>query len=192
MIASLLAVACPGTARADLFLTPFVGIKFAGETKIVVLETGGAGNAKFTLGGIASTLGDGLFGLEADVGYVPRFFERASGNLIASSHVLTIMGNVVIAAPRKLTGYALRPFISGGGGLMHVGIDDIAGALPVDTKHFAVNVGGGASGGLTDLTSVRFELRYFQSIGNSDEDNIGFGSTSLSFWRAAVGLTLRY
>jgi hypothetical protein len=173
-------------------LTPFVGLKFAGQTRIVVLETGGAGNAKFALGAIASRLGDGLFGLEADVGYVPRFFERASGNLISSSHVLTVMGNVVLAAPRSLTGYALRPFLSGGAGLMHIGIDDIAGALPVDTKHFAVNVGGGASGGLTDLTSVRFELRYFRSMGNSNGDNISFGSTNLSFWRAGVGLTLRY
>ena len=182
--------ATPVTASADWFLTPFAGFKFAGESRIVDLEHG-ASNTKFTLGGIVGLIGDGLLGVEADVGYSPRFFERSSGVLIARSHVLTIMGNVVVSAPRELTGDSLRPFVSGGGGLMHVEIDDAAGVLPVNSNLFAINVGGGATGRLTDLTSLRFELRYFKSVTIEDEARPILG-TSLSFWRAGVGLTLRY
>ncbi|HXG86695.1 MAG TPA: hypothetical protein VNJ02_00050 [Vicinamibacterales bacterium] len=186
----LMAVA--DTASADWFITPFAGLKFAGSTQLVDLEIGGARNKKFTFGAAATRLGDGLFGVEAEVAYVPRFFERSSGSLIARSHVLTVMGNLVISAPRELTGDSLRPFISGGGGVMHTGIDDVVNVFGVDNKQFAINIGGGATGRLSDVSAVRFDLRYFNSISNGDESNIGFGSTSLRFWRAAVGITLRY
>jgi hypothetical protein len=180
----------PALAHADWFLTPFVGLKFAGVTQIADLESG-ASNTKLTYGGIVGLIDDGIFGLEGEVGYSPRFFERSSGILVARSHVLTIMGNVVLSAPRDITGDSLRPFISGGGGLMHVNIDDVIDVLG-STNSFAINVGGGATGRLTDVTSLRFELRYFRSITNEDTQTVGFGSTRLSFWRAGAGLTLRY
>ncbi len=184
-------VAFPGSARADWYLTPFVGLKFAGDTRIADLESG-ASNTKLTYGGIVGLIDDRVLGVEADFGYSPRFFERSSGTLVARSHVLTLMGNVVLSAPRALTGDSLRPFVSGGAGLMHVNIDDVAGVLGTRKNSFGINVGGGATGRLTDVTSLRFELRYFRSITNDDPEAIGFGSTRLSFWRAGVGLTLRY
>jgi hypothetical protein len=183
----LLSVAAP--ARADFFVTPFAGIKFAGNARIVDLESG-ASNAKFTLGGMAGVLSDGLFGVEADVTYVPRFFERSTGILVARSHVLTVMGNVMVAAPLSLTQYSLRPFVSGGAGLMHINIEDVADAIPVDSNLFGVNVGGGAMGPLTSALDVRFELRWFKSVTTGDATPLLPGS-ALSFWRAAVGLTIR-
>lgn len=186
----VLLIAFPATASAQWLLTPFVGVKFAGKTLLVDLDEG-ASNTKLTFGGIVGRIGDGIFGIEADVGYTPRFFERSSGLLVARSHVITVMGNVVIAMPRDITGDSLRPFFSGGGGLMRVDIDDVGDVLPVSSNLFAINVGGGATGRLTDLTSLRFELRYFKSSTNESEDILRPG-TSLSFWRAGVGLTLRY
>jgi hypothetical protein len=187
---AFLLAAWPATARADWFLTPFAAIKFAGATRLADLESG-ASNTKFTLGAIGGMIGDGILGVEGDLGYTPRFFERSSGILVARSHVLTLMGNVVLAVPREITGDSLRPFLSGGGGLVRVRIDDVAGALPVSSNLFGINIGGGATGRLTDLTSLRFELRYFKSVTSEEEDIVRRG-TSLSFWRAAVGLTLRY
>jgi hypothetical protein len=189
-IVVVLTVARVDTASAEWFVTPFIGFKFAGDTSFVDLEQG-ASNTKLTIGASAGWLGPGILGVEADFGYTPRFFERSSGNLVASSQVLTLMGNVVMTVPRALTGYSLRPFVSGGGGLMHVGIDDIAQAIPVDSNVFGIDVGGGAVGDLTNRTSVRFDLRYFKSVSQAEEDNVGFGPTRLSFWRAAVGLTIR-
>lgn len=179
----------PSPARADFFFTPFAGIKFAGDASIIDLDQG-ASNARFTLGGMAGILGDGMLGVEADVTYVPRFFERSSGTLVRRSHVLTVMGNVMLAVPRTVTGYSLRPFLSGGAGLMHVNIDDVVEVLPVESKFFGVNVGGGAMGPLNELLDVRFELRWFKSVTTGDETPLLPGS-ALSFWRAAVGLTIR-
>lgn len=189
-IAVALSMASPASASAEWFVTPFIGFKFAGDTNFVDLEQG-ASNTKLTIGASAGFVGPGILGVEADLGYSPRFFERSSGSLVASSQVLTLMGNLVVTAPRTLTGYSLRPFVSGGGGLMHVGIDDVAGIIPVDSNVFAIDVGGGAVGDLTNRTSVRFDLRYFRSVSQAEEDNVGFGNTRLSFWRAAVGLTIR-
>jgi hypothetical protein len=185
-----LALAAAAPAQADWFVAPFVGLKFAGRTNLVDLEQG-AGNTKAALGVTAGFLGDGLFGVETDITHYPRFFERSGANLVARSHVFTLMGNVTVAAPRDLTGYALRPFVSGGAGWMDVGIDDVADIFDVSSNLFGVNVGGGAVGGLTARTSVRFDLRYFKSVTTDDEERVGFGSARLSFWRAGVGLTIR-
>lgn len=189
ILALALLLTSPAVVSADWFITPFVGLKFAGDTNLVDLESG-ASNTKLTLGGIVGWLDERVLGFEADIGYSPRFFERSSGILVARSHVITVMGNVVLSVPQELTGDSLRPFISGGAGLMRIGIDDVAGLLPVNSNLFGVNIGGGATGRLTPVSSVRFELRYFKSVTNDDEA-VREG-TSLSFWRAGVGLTLRY
>jgi opacity protein-like surface antigen len=179
----------PAPARADFFLTPFAAIKFAGSASIIDLESG-ASNTKFALGGMAGFLGDGVLGAEADVTYVPRFFERSSGSLVARSHVLTFMGNVMLAAPRSATQYSLRPFVSGGAGLMQINIDDVADVIPIDTNLFGVNVGGGATGPLTNMLDVRFELRWFKSVTTGDATPL-LPRSALSFWRAAIGFTIR-
>jgi hypothetical protein len=183
-------LAAARTASAEWFITPFIGVKFAGDTNFIDLEQG-ASNTKLTLGAAAGFVGDGLLGVEGELGYSPRFFERSSGSLVARSNVLTLMGNVIITAPRALTGYSLRPFVSGGGGLIHVGIHDVADVLSVDTNLFGINVGGGAVGVLTTRTSVRFDLRYFKSVSAEEEASPGIGPTRISFWRASVGLAIR-
>ena len=187
--AFVLSLFAPVPAHADFFITPFAGIKFAGDASIVQLDFG-ASNTKFTLGGMVGVLGDGVFGVEADVAYVPRFFERSAGTLVRRSHVLTVMGNVMVAVPRSVTGYSLRPFVSGGAGLMQVNIDDVIDVLPVDSNLFGINVGGGAMGPLTNLVDVRLELRWFKSVTTGNETPL-LPRSALSFWRAAVGLTIR-
>jgi hypothetical protein len=177
-------------ARAEWFITPFLGVKFAGSTNFPDLEQG-AGNTKLTLGAAAGVVGEGLFGVETELGYSPRFFERSNGSLIARSNVLTLMGNVIITAPRALTGYSLRPFVSGGGGLIHVGIQDVADILSVSENLFGVNAGGGAVGVLTPRTSMRFDLRFFKSVTKGDAENVVVAGPGISFWRASVGLAIR-
>jgi opacity protein-like surface antigen len=188
-LALALVLVTPGRSAADWFVTPFIGLKFAGDTTLADLDSG-ASNTKFSLGAVTGWVDASVLGVEAEFGYSPRFFERSSGNLVASSHVITIMGNVVLSVPQAITGDSLRPFISGGAGLMRIGIDDAAGLLPVKSNLFGFNVGGGATGRLTDISSLRFELRYFQSL--TDAEEAVREGTSLSFWRAGVGLMLRY
>ena len=145
-----------------------------------------------TVGGSAALLDDGMFGIEVDFGYSPRFFERKnSSGLIARSNVTTLTGNVMVAAPLSVSRDSLRPFVVGGGGLIHIGIQDVADAFPVSSNVVGINVGGGAIGPLTNRTSVRFEMRYFRTV-TEDQDAAAFGPSRLSFWRAAVGVFLKY
>ena len=189
-VVALVTAASATPASAEWFITPFIGVKFAGDTNFPDLEQG-AGSTKLTLGAAAGVVGEGLFGVETELGYSPRFFERSNGSLIARSNVLTLMGNVIITAPRALTGYSLRPFVSGGGGLIHVGIQDVADILSVSENLFGINVGGGAVGVLTPRTSVRFDLRFFKSVTNGDAEHVVVAGPGISFWRASVGLAIR-
>ena len=121
---------------------------------------------------------------------VPRFFERSAGTIVLRSHVFTAMGNVMVAVPRSVTGYSLRPFVSGGAGLMHVGISDVLEIVAVDTNLFGLNVGGGAVGPLSNVLDVRFDLRWFKSVTSGGERPLRPGAP-LAFWRFAVGLSIR-
>lgn len=182
-------VMAPSPASADWYITPVIGAKFKGQTNIVDLERG-ANNTKLSIGVSTSILSDEIFGVEASVGYSPRFFERGGGGgLVARSNVATVMGSVIVAVPRRLTREALRPFGVAGLGLMHIGIADIASIFPVDTNLLGINAGGGAIGQLTGRTSLQFEVRHFRSV-SGESSATAFGATKLSFWRATVGVSL--
>jgi hypothetical protein len=64
-------------AAADWLFTPFLGGTFAPQIPIVNLEQS-AGTTKVVVGGSTALLSDGIFGIEGDFGYSPRFFERSS------------------------------------------------------------------------------------------------------------------
>jgi hypothetical protein len=181
----------PAPAAADWIVTPFIGLKMGGDTNFVDLDQG-AGSTKLTLGGSAGVLSDGIFGIEADFGYSPRFFETSTrGRLVFQSAVTTLMGNVLVTAPREWTRESLRPYFIGGLGLMHATIDDVAGVFQVNSNLLGLSLGGGAIGSITTRTSLRFDLRHFKNI-SKEETPVGFGTTRLGFWRATAGLTLRY
>ncbi len=188
------ALAAPGRAAADWLVTPFVGTKIAGETTFTLTNSlngqNGAGEKKPTLGGSAGWLGNGIFGVEAEFGLTPDFFGRGTQQLVTSSSVSTLTGNVMFAVPRSYTGDSLRPYTVAGVGLMHVGIQDLIALSRVNANLLALTFGGGAIGPVTPRASLRFELRYFRNLtGQSDAP---VGGTRLSFWRASVGIAIKY
>lgn len=182
----------PARASADWFLTPFYGVSFGSQTSLVDLEDA-AGTSKQVFGGSISLMGPGIVGVEGDVAYAPRFFQRDSGaNLVVKSSLATLMGNVVVAAPLSWTRESLRPYAVAGVGLMRASIDDTLGTFQVRDNLLSVNVGGGVMGFFTERTGVRFDLRYFTSLGEPEvATRASFGGAQLSHWRASVGLVLR-
>lgn len=175
-------------------MSPFIGLKFAGNAQPIFADLeDGASNTKMTLGVSVAVLSDNIFGLEGEFGHTPRFFEQ-SGNsdLIARSNVTTLMGNVIVAVPRRITRDSLRPYAVGGVGLMRVSIDDVSDLLPVRENLLALTVGGGAIGHLTNRTSIRIDLRHIRNIKEHDPQvTPGFLQlTGLGFWRATVGVAL--
>lgn len=193
MIVGLLLVLCPHAADADWVFAPFIGSTFAGSTALPDLDQG-ASSSQFIFGGSAGLWTSGIFGLEGDFSYAPRYFETDDPlGVITGSNVFTLGGNVVITTPVSVTRESLRPYIVGGLGWMHASIEEVTPTvLPGRTRNsVAMNFGGGAIGFLTPDVGVRFEVRHFRSLERDEEFLTGETRSLLSFWRATVGVVIR-
>jgi hypothetical protein len=186
-----LLVPCSAQAATEWQIRPYVGVTFNGGTTLLDLE-GGANHPHLVAGISGAMLGD-VIGIEADFGHVPSYFEHGDLHLVSRSGVTTFTGNVVIGIPRHMTTYTLRPYVVGGFGLVHARVDDLNDVFPVRKTLPAIDVGGGATGFLSNRTGLSWELRYFRSVGGSvDPLAISPLPEQLSFWRASMALVIRY
>ena len=83
---------------------------------------------------------------------------------LVSSAVTTLTGNVVIALPKRLAGYGLRPYFSGGAGLTYV---DVLGKFQIVEIHRTLptlSLGGGVTGFLTDRVGLNWDIRRFSTF----------------------------
>jgi hypothetical protein len=197
-VIGILATGVPSVASAEWHLTPLLGLTFQGDTNIFDPQNA-VGNVHWNFGGALTVLGAGPLGVEALVVYTPSFFQadQEEGDdvppvTITGSRSVVIMGNVVLAAPRSWNEYGLRPFLSGGLGLLHASASDARDLLPVRTNLLGYNIGGGAVGFLTARTGLRFDLRYFSNLMEPDDPEIAIGPVQLSYWTASVGVVFRY
>jgi hypothetical protein len=154
-----------------------------------------SGSAQLMFGASTVLLGD-VFGVEADFGRVPGFFERDDEDpQIVRSSVLTLTGNVVVAVPRRFAEYALRPYFAAGFGLIRARSEDDLAAFPIRDTLAAVDLGGGATGFFSDRVGVSWDLRHFRAVGGEPRSpavTIDGEAPRLSFWRANMALVLRY
>ena len=97
----------PGAADAEWQIKPFLGITFGGSTTFVDAEEA-VGKPNGVFGATVVLLGN-VLGVDGDVGTAPGFFQ-AGKEVVISSRVTTLTGNVVVAVPKRLAEYALRPF----------------------------------------------------------------------------------
>jgi len=195
VIVGLLLVLYPHAADADWLFAPFIGSTFAGSTALPDLEQG-ASSTQFVFGGSAGLWSRGIFGVEGDFSYAPRFFETDNqAGLFTNSNVFTLGGSVVVATPVSVTRESLRPYLVGGLGWMHVSIDEVSIVLPEvlgrARNSVAINFGGGAIGFLAPDVGVRFEVRHFRSLERDEDLFTGETQSLLSFWRATVGVVIR-
>lgn len=179
----------PAPARAEWQLRPFLGVTFGGRTTFFAVEPA-AGDPNLVIGFNSVLLGE-LLGIDADVGYAPGFFQSGGQHLFTRSSVTTLTGNVVIALPRHLTEFTLRPYFVGGAGVMQASINDPSKVLSVSSTLPAVDLGGGVTGFLSDRIGVSWDVRHFRSFGGTAR-NLSFGREQLSFWRANMALVFRY
>jgi hypothetical protein len=179
-------------AAAEWQLKPFAGIAFGGSTTFVDAEVA-AGRAHRLLGVNGALLGE-IFGLEADVARVPGFFQSGDGLFVLSSSVVTLTGNLVIAMPRRVFQYTLRPYFVAGAGILRAHIEPNLGTLPVASTRPAMDIGGGATGFLSDRLGVSWELRHFRSIGRGGVSgtSVGLSPEQLAFWRVTMAMAIRY
>jgi hypothetical protein len=179
------------TYAGDRQIRAFIGATFGGGTTFVDPENA-AGKANPAIGASAVFLGE-VFGTEVDIADAPGFFESDDKHLVIGSRVTTISGNVVVAAPHRLTEYSLRPYFVGGAGLMRVRTTTAFSVFNVSSVIPQLDVGVGAVGFLTNRIGVCWDVRRFQSVGsNTGNGGLSFGDERLSFWRAAMAVAIRY
>jgi hypothetical protein len=184
------------TFAADRQIRPFVGATFGGGTTFVDPENPekAAGKANPALGLSAVFLGE-VFGAEVDVADAPGFFD-GDKHLVLSSRVTTISGNVVVAAPHRLTEYSLRPYLVGGAGLMRVRRSTASGVFDISSVIPQLDAGVGVVAFLTNRVGVCWDVRRFQSVGGKTGTlGLSFaqsGEEQLSFWRASMAAVIRY
>jgi hypothetical protein len=178
------------SASAEWEIRPFFGVSFGGGTTLIDLA-GAAGSPNPVIGATGALLGD-VLGVEADFGFAPGFFQSGDQQLVRSNSVTMLTGNIILSAPRRRTRYTLGPYFVVGGGLLHAHVDDASDVLPVSSTLPAMDIGGGATGFLTDRIGLNWEARYFTSVGEGKVRGFSVGPEQLSFWRASMGLVIRY
>ena len=195
----LLLGTCASEAAAEWHFVPMAGLTMFGSTSMFDPEEG-TGRRHLHAGGTVSWLSRGIIGVEALTTWTPNFFEGeprsefldpgGSPVRIKSSRAISVMANVVVTLPQRWTEYGLRPFVSGGYGLMHARTVDDSEIFPVTVNVGGVNIGGGAVGFLTNKTGVRFDVRYHSTL-NRLEGAPAFGDAHLRYVTASVGLVIR-
>jgi hypothetical protein len=194
LLALVLIPLCSASAFAEWQARPFLGVTFAGNSTFV-LTSEAVGTPNVAIGGNVSLLGD-VLGVEADLGWGPGFFASGDQQLVRGNSVTTLTGNVVVAMPRHLTRYTLGPYFVVGAGLIYAHIDQLESFLAVSTTMPAMDIGGGVTGFLTDKIGLNWEARYFTSLGEGKLRGLSIDpvelTEKLSFWRASMGLVLKY
>jgi hypothetical protein len=192
-------------AYAEWHFTPFIGVTFKGNTTIIDPELA-TGDKHASFGGTVTRLGAGILGAEAVFEIIPGFFQGKPGrtdsagspvnsDVIESSRVTALMGNVVLTAPRKYTEYFLRPFVSGGFGLLRVAKTETTEPLfPLEANFAGFNIGGGAIGFFSQNTGVRFDLRYYSTLHSTERPDLSTLTNDpihLRYMTLSVGVVIR-
>lgn len=192
--AAALTAICLGASlpagAADFIITPFVGKTFAAQATFPLTAT--VDKQTWIVGGSAAWLTPSILGAEVDFGYAPRFFKSDQFLLPSGSNIVSLTGSVILTVPLSLTRESLRPYLTAGMGLLHASADDAAGLSTVDSNRLGYSLGGGAIGFLTPRAGVRFDLRRIRSSGKELNNATLLNEPQLSFWRATIGVALRY
>lgn len=191
LLVCALLVLQPTAGWAEWQLKPFLGATFGGTSSFLDFDAV-AGERKWVVGGSATWLGN-FVGVEGDVARVPGYFQSASQRSVLSSSVTVLTGNVVVTLPRKLTQYALRPYVVAGGGVVGVDVEHEIDIFNVKTSLGVLDFGGGATGFLTDRIGLNWDVRYFRSVGGKAGTGLTIGGKEqISFWRATMGVAIRF
>ena len=185
-------------ALADVLLTPFVGANVGGSSSSPVFRLAGD-PSRTNFGASVAFMAGGVFGLEGDFGYTPRFFgadlDIAGLPLtLAQNRVVTAMANLTAGVPLQgRSGVGVRPYGVAGVGLIRQQIDVIGGLAAYTSNDLGYNVGGGLMVFFGRHVGFRGDIRHFRSVaGSAVSDLIDLEPGAFNFTRTSVGVTFRY
>ena len=176
--AVLLLVLTSAPARADGFLTPFIGYNFGGDSSTCAGLTD-CSPRRTSYGVSVGAMGTSR-GFEEDLSYTKDFFGAAPG---AENSVFSAMSNLLfLGAPGRIQSY-----IVSGVGLVRLRVS--LNQTSVDRNVIGYDLGGGVNGFFTKHVGIRGDVRYFHTF---QDVNVLLVSGKLAFWRASLGLTLKF
>lgn len=196
-------------ARADWFLTPYLGTAFGGASNQFVLsDLDDEFEQRVNFGGSLSWRSKGIWGFEVDYNVAPNFFQFTGGTnnfdlFDFDSSVQTLMGNVVVAIPvGGSRGMGFQPYLTAGLGTIRTQLRSESDVFDdITSNDSGFNVGGGAHFFLGSHFGIRADVRYirgFESIDDEDpiEDSPFFdqriATEVFNYSRATLGLTFRW
>ena len=196
-------------ARADWYLTPYIGAAFGGAAnQFIFNDLDDEFEQRMNFGGSFGWRSKGIFGVEVDYNVAPNFFQFTGGTnnfdlFDFDSSVQTLMGNVVIAIPiGGSTGMGFHPYVTAGLGTIRTQLRSESDVFnDINSNDTGFNVGGGAHFFLGTHFGLRADLRYirgFESLDDEDpiEDNPFFDQSIatdvFNYTRGTVGLTFRW
>lgn len=197
-LAGLSLIAVPTRAAADWLFTPFLGANFGGQANFGDFnDFDDEFEKRLDMGASLGWMGSGIVGFEVDFGWSPNFFENTAGTgnfEFGDSNVTTLMANVLVGAPiGGQSGPGVRPYGSAGLGLIRSHVDGGGLFNDLNTNDFGLNVGAGLHGFFNDNVGIRGDIRYFRSLqDNQPDDEFDLALSDFDFWRATVGLTIRF
>lgn len=173
-----LVVAGARPARAQAFITPFVGYNFGGDSANCLSLTNC--QEKRTNYGVSIGKLSG-FGFEEDLSYAKDFFGVTPGT---DSSVFSAMTNLLISVPIG----PFHPYAVGGLGLIRPHVStSLSSLVSFDKNTLGYDLGGGLHI-IFGHVGVRGDLRWFKTL----QDVPLFTNQPLEYWRGSVGFTLAF
>jgi hypothetical protein len=173
-------------ATAQMFVNPFVGTTVTAPTPAGSRSQPGFGVA---FGSVKS-----IVGVETEIAYYPEVLDNTA-NALAKSKVITFSGNTLIGP----TIGPVKAYGAVGLGDLFLNVTSASSLLipnpaTISTNYFTVNVGGGVMGFFTEHLGVRGDLRYYRAFGFkvADVQGAGLSLDRFDFWRATIGLALKF
>jgi opacity protein-like surface antigen len=154
-------VLAPGRAQADGWLTAFYGVAYNDFTP----EDSKPKSWGFGFG----SMGRGVVGFETEVSFSPDFFGESEDFIVGDNSVFTWMNNMIIGVPiGGQSGFGVRPFLTGGVGLVRQRVESVGDLLDFSNNGFAYDFGAGVMVFFGKTFGVRADYRYYSNFETND------------------------
>lgn len=181
LVTTVLLASMATPARADGFISPFIGFNFGGDSSNCTSIT--SCEEKRLNWGVSLGTVNGVFGFEEEIGYASQFFGKTPGG---DNAMLTLMSNLMIVIPAG----PIQPYGIIGLGLMRSHAQFNASSLSLDNNSLGWDIGGGLNIFLGRSIGVRGDVRRLKTL---QDVTLGvFGNDKVEFWRASAGLVFRF
>jgi hypothetical protein len=181
--AALLVLGTSTLARAQGFISPFIGYNMGGDSGCE--EIANCENKSRNLGVSFGSIGS-VVGGEFEFNFIDNFFGDRTD---VSSNVFTMMGNVMFAPKVG----AVQPYVLTGLGLMKTHVEfTVPGLVEANNNHIAWDIGGGIIGFFTPHFGIRGDLRYFHSFQNIDIFGLSIADTKIDYGRVSGGVIFMF